>query len=143
MQKSIDESTVTVAIPGTKKKYEVTRLGNFQLTKVARLVFRRKDFNPDDPLAAILEDNKLACKVAAAITIRGFFSLKFRWWFRWRWFYYIRQYDIEQLYDLIDVGIKALPFTDTIEVFGSLHAARETLEQMTMASVEGILSSSR
>jgi hypothetical protein len=60
--------------------------------------------------------------------------LKFKYWFLWRWFYYIRQYDNVQLQEVLDVGKKKVPLEAFLKTTMSLIEARATL--MTMRTEE-------
>lgn len=132
---------VLVTIPGTSKGYEITKLGNAQLSKICRILLKRKDYDADDPLAVIVKDDKLACKVAAAIVISGFFTMRLKWWLRWRWFYYVRQYEAEQLMPLLSAGIKALPYSETIDLYCVINSIQDQLLHMTRAEVQKLMES--
>ena len=144
MEKKQDfmKERVVVKIPGTSKSYEIRKCGNAQFEKVVELLVRRADYDADDPLAAINRDSKLACKVAAAIVLNGFFKMRLRWWYLWRWFYYVRQYDVEQLNELLVEGIAALPYQETMETYSLLSATREMLTHMTFGEAKKLMESS-
>lgn len=125
-----------VSIPGTGKVYEVGRMGNAQLVKVCHLVHQRDDYDANDPLSAVLGDAKLSCKVAAAIITGGFFKMWLLWGFRWRWLYYVRQWDSSKLSELIEAGVNQMPYAETLEVGGHLLAAREILGKMRFSEME-------
>lgn len=137
-----EKKRVVVKIPGTSKSYEITKCGNAQFAKIAKLLMSRADYDADDPLAAINRDSKLACKVAAAVVLHGFFTMKMKWWYLWRWFYYVRQYDVEQLNELLSEGIAALPYEETMNAYSILSATRETLKHMTFAEAQKLFESS-
>lgn len=136
MKKEFDNDFIRVDIPGTNKNYEIGKLYNAQLTKVCKLLRKRKDYDADDPFAVVLSDNKLSCKIAAVLTLRGFFRIKLLYSFRWRWFYYVRQYEPSQLNELLQVGIQSLPYAETLEVNATLLQTREFLKQFTMDEAE-------
>jgi hypothetical protein len=138
-----EKKSVVVNIPGTSKSYEIKKQGNAQFAKICRLLFSRADYDADDPLAAISRDSKLACKVAAAIVLHGFFTMKMKWWYLWRWFYYVRQYDVEQLNELLSEGIAALPYEETMNAYSMLSATRETLKYMTFGEAQKLFESSQ
>ena len=140
-QNSMKECVV-VKIPCTSKSYEIVKLGNAQFEKIVDLLMRRADYNADDPLAAINRDSNLACKVAATIVLRGFFTMRLKWWYLWRWFYYVRQYDVEQLNELLSAGIAAIPYQETLETHSLLLATREKLMHMTFAEAQKLFESS-
>ena len=139
-----DNDATVVSILGTKKKYKIRWLKNGQIDKLSRLIIRKgdtdnKDGEKDNPLDSVLEDSKLACKAAAIYILDGFWKIKFRYWFLWRWFYYIRQYDNVQLQDLLDAGKKKVPLAPFLMTTMSLTGARATLMNMRTEEAERIL----
>ena len=134
-----DNDATVVAIPGTKKKYKIRWLKNGQIEKLSRLIIRKgdtddKDGKHDNALDSIIDDSKLASKAAAIYILGGYWKLKFRYWFLWRWFYYIRQYDNEQLQPILDEGKKKVPLVQFLNTTMSLTGARASL--MTMRTEE-------
>ena len=139
-----DNDATIVSISGTKKKYKLRWLRNGQIEKLSRLLIRKsstddKDKDMDEILNAVLFDAKLACKTAAIYILDGYWKLKFRYWYLWRWFYYIRQYDNKQLQDLLNEGKKKVPLTQFLELTMSLTEARATLMTMRTEEAERIL----
>lgn len=139
-----DNDATIVGILGTKKKYKIRWLKNGQVEKISRLLIRKsdtddKDGESDDPLNAILADSKIACKAAAIIILDGFWKIKFRYWFLWRWFYYIRQYDHLQLHGILEEGKKKVPLSQFLMTTMSLTEARATLMNMRIEEAEHIL----
>ena len=139
-----DNDATIVPVLGTRKKYKIRWLKNGQINKLSRLLIRKsdtddKDGQKDSPLDAVLDDTKLACKAAAIYILDGYWKLKFCYWFLWRWFYYIRQYDNEQLQPLLEAGKKKVPLTQFLLATMSLTEARVTLMSMRTEEVERIL----
>ena len=139
-----DNDATIVPVLGTRKKYKIRWLKNGQINKLSRLLIRKSDTDEKDgqnesPLDAVLDDTKLACKAAAIYILDGYWKLKFRYWFLWRWFYYIRQYDNEQLQPLLEAGKKKVPLTQFLLTTMSLTEARVTLISMRTEEVERIL----
>lgn len=133
-----------VEIPRTKKRYKIRWLKNGQLEKLTRLLMHKKKIGEEmttgsEVLDAVLEDCKLACKAAAIIILDGYWKLKFRYWFQWRWFYYVRQYDNMQLVGILEVGKKKVPLKQFYVTITSLTEAKDTLMRMTTKEVEAIL----
>lgn len=140
----ISNDAEEVEILRTKKKYKIRWLKNGQLEKLTRLLLHKKTIDDNettgsDVLDAILEDCKLACKAAAIIILDGYWKLKFRYWFLWRWFYYIKQYDNIQLAKILDVGKKKVPLQQFYGTIMSLTEAKDTLMRMRTKEVEAIL----
>ena len=140
----ISNDPVEVEILRTKKKYKIRWLKNGQLEKLTRLLLHKKSIDEDkttgsEVMDAILEDAKLACKAAAIIILDGYWKLKFRYWYLWRWFYYIRQYDNIQLSKILEVGKKKVPLQQFYGTIMSLTEAKDTLMRMRTEEVEAIL----
>ena len=139
-----DNDATVVSVLGTKKKYKIKWLKNGQIDALSRLLIRKgdtddKDGHRDNALNAIFDDSKLACKAAAIYILDGYWKLKFRYWFLWRWFYYIRQYDNVQLQEILDEGKKKVPLTQFCVTIMSLTGARATLMNMRTEEAERIL----
>lgn len=140
----ISNDAEEVEILRTKKKYKIRWLKNGQLEKLTRLLLHKKTIDEQkttgsDVMDAILEDTKLACKAAAIIILDGYWKLKFRYWFMWRWFYYIKQYDNIQLIKILEVGKKKVPLKQFYGTITSLTEAKDTLMRMRTEEVEAIL----
>ena len=139
-----DNDATVVTILGTKKKYKIRWLKNGQIDKLSRLLIRKgdtddKDGEKDNALDQIIEDSKIACKAAAIYILDGFWKLKFRYWFLWRWLYYIRQYDNVQLQALLDEGKKKVPLEAFLMTTMSLTGAKATLMSMRTEEAEATL----
>ena len=140
----ISNDAEEVEILRTSKKYKIRWLKNGQLEKLTRLLLHKKEIDEDkttgsDVMDAILEDAKLACKAAAIIVLDGYWKLKFRYWFLWRWFYYVKQYDNIQLSKILAVGKKKVPLQQFYGTIMSLTEAKDTLMRMRTEEVEAIL----
>ncbi len=132
-----------------KKKYKIRWLKNGQLAKMGRLLLHKKTFDvargekednkQEDILSSFLADQKLACKTAAIMVLDGFWKVRMKYWFLWRWFYYIRQYQPSELDDLISEGKKKVPLEQFLKVTMYLTGARDTLMMMRTAEAERIL----
>lgn len=140
----ISNDPVEVEVLRTNKKYKIRWLKNGQLEKLTRLLLHKKKIDEDkttgsNVMDAILEDAKLACKAAAIIILDGYWKLKFRYWFMWRWFYYVRQYDNIQLSKILEVGKKKVPLQQFYGTIMSLTEAKDSLMRMRTEEVEAIL----
>ena len=139
-----DNDATVVGILGTNKKYKIRWLKNGQIDRLSRLLIRKgdtddKDGKMDSPLDAIIEDTKIACKSAAIIILDGYWKLKFRYWFLWRWFYYIRQYDNVQLQELIEEGKKKVPLPQFLLTTMLLTGVKATLMNLRTEEAERTL----
>ena len=139
-----DNDATVVPILGTKKKYKLRWLKKGQIEKLSRLLIRKGDTDNEDgandsPLDAIRDDAKLTCKAAAIYILDGYWKLKFRYWFLWRWFYYVRQYDNVQLQAILEEGKKKVPLTQFLMTTMSLTGAKATLMNMRTEEAERTL----
>lgn len=144
--KSIIEDTPTkVGILRTKKTYNIYWLKPGTICKLSDLLIHKGKTDNDDEdiddnvLGIIKQDTKLACKAAAAMVLNGYWAIRFKWWFLWRWFYYVRQYDGIQLQPLLDVGKKKVPLMPFYGTTTLLIGVKDTLLQMRTTEVERIL----
>ena len=140
----INNDADEVEILRTKKKYKIRWLKNGQLEKLTRLLLHKKSIDEQKTTGSevfdeIYEDTKLACKAAAIIVLDGYWKLKFRYWYLWRWFYYVRQYDNIQLQKILEVGKKKVPLNQFYATIMSLTEAKDTLMRMRAKEVESIL----
>ena len=124
------------------KPGQIVRLGRLMLRK------RRNDIVSDgktvtsneiDMFSALREDQKLQCKTAAIFVLDGYWKLKFRYWYLWRWFYYVRQYDSFDLEELIAEGKKKVPLEQFLKITMYLTGAKDTLMMMRTEEAERIL----
>lgn len=129
---------VEVQIPRTNKKYRIGKLKNNQLDALARLLMKNdgKDIRKMDE---ILGDGKLACKAAAIYVTPGFFRLKLRYWYLWRWFYYVRQYDNTQLLPILSAGVGSTPYFDFLKTMSILSNQKTTQMRMTVKEAEALM----
>ena len=139
-----DNDATVVPILGTKKKYKIRWLKKGQIEKLSRLLIRKGDTDNEDgandsPLDAIRDDAKLTCKAAAIYILDGYWKLKFRYWYLWRWFYYIRQYDDIQLQEILMTGQKKTPVEPFLIATMLLTGAKATVMSMRTEEAERIL----
>ena len=69
----------------------------------------------------------------------GYWKMKLRYWLLWRWFYYVRQYDDDDLREVLEVGKKKVPLQQFCVTIMSLTEAKDTLMMMRMREAERIL----
>lgn len=129
---------VVVEIPRTKKKYRVGTLQNSQLEALAKLLIS-KDGKDTSAMDEVIQDSKLGCKAAAIYVTRGWLRLKLKYWFLWRWFYYIKQYDNTQLQPILSAGVGSTPYIDFLKTMSLLSNQRTTQMRMTAREAEIIM----
>lgn len=138
-----DNDPTIASIYGTNKKYKIRWLKNCQIEKLDRLFMHKKTSDNEDAsdlstLDEMVEDARIACKVAAVYILDGWIKLKF-YPLLWRWFYFVKQYSAMQLFEILEAGKKKVPLTQFFLVTMSLTEARGTLMTMTMREAERIL----
>lgn len=139
-----DNNATNVIIPGTNKSYKIYWIRNGALDKLSRLLIRKSDSDDkegenDSPLEAIINDSKLASKVSAVYILNGYWKIKFKYWFLWRWFYYVRQYNYDQLMPILEEGKKKLQLNQFLIVTMLLTGAKGTAMNMRTEEAERIL----
>lgn len=136
-----DNTATTVHI--RKKKYRLKWAKNGQISKLSKLLIVGKTAEDNPSTADILSDiemsSKLACKAAAVYILDGYWRLKLKYWFLWRWFYYVRQYDDSDLQEVLEVGKKKVPLQQFCVTIMSLTEAKDTLMMMRTREAERIL----
>ena len=140
----INNDATEVGILRTNKKYKIRWLKNGQMEKLTRLLMHKRTIDDDRTsgsvvMDTILEDAKLACKAAAIIILDGYWKLKFKYWFLWRWLYYVKQYDNIQLESILEVGKKKVPQMQFYRTIMCLTEAKDSLMRMRAGEVEAIL----
>ena len=109
-----------------------------QLEALARLLIRN-DQKELSAMDEVLGDGKLACKAAAIYVTPGFLSLKLKYWFLWRWFYYVRQYDNSQLQPILSAGVGSTPYIDFLKTMSILSNQKTTQMRMRAKEAEAII----
>lgn len=123
---------IVVRIPRTNKTYKVRQLTPTQMDDLANLFFGKyKDLSE-----AIVLDKKIAFKAAAIYTTPNYWKRKLSFWLKWRWLYYIKQYDDIQIQSILSAGNESTPYLDFLKNISLLCNARDTLSQMTMRKAE-------
>lgn len=139
---SLRDNTATV-VHIRKKKYRLKWAHNGQISKLSKLLISGKTSEETPTTEDILNDiessSKLACKAAAVYILDGYWKLKFRYWYLWRWFYYIRQYDDADLREVLETGKKKVPLQQFCVTIMSLTEAKDTLMMMRTREAERIL----
>lgn len=133
-----------------RKRYKLRWLKPGQIVRLGRLLLRKRKEDvvsggntltgdTGDMFSALRDDQKLLCKTAAIFILDGYWKLKFRYWYLWRWFYYVRQYDSFDLENLIAEGKKKVPLEQFLKITMFLTGAKDTLMMMRTEEAERIL----
>ena len=88
------------------KKFKIRWMLNFTRSMITKTILQEGN------------DDKQSCMCASLMVLNGFWSIKLLYWLKWRWFYYVKQYNETELTELLDLGKKKVPldqyYTNTI-----------------------------
>ena len=87
-------------------------------------------------------DRKILCQAAALIILNGFWKSHLLYWLRWRWYYYVRQYNASELEPVIQMAQKKTQQEAAMAYLNGtmlLTALKDTAKQMTKAEAERTL----
>lgn len=126
LDKIMSESIDRVEIVGTGKKYNIGWLKRGTIRKISHIM------STDDAV----NDDKTSCKIAAAIILNGYWSIKFLYAFLWRWLYYVKQYNDNQLKPIVEAGKKKVPQVAFYETTILAIGMKDLIMTMTKKEVE-------
>lgn len=101
--------------------------------KLTRIMLKKERFAKD---GFPLDENKVACKCAAAIRLNGYWKILFFWWILWRWYFYIKQYSEFELMPMVELAQKKTPVKEYFELTTLLTGLKETKMMMTRKELE-------
>ena len=78
----------------------------------------------------------LAYKLASYVILNNFWKIKFFHWFYWRYLLYVKQYDNDQLLDIIIEGKKKMTASSYCAIMGYASLTLETTMRMTKQEAE-------
>lgn len=138
----VDNNATVVYI--RRKAYRLRWLKKGQLAKLGRVLIDKKSIDNADnqtisDLDKVILDGKKACKAAAIYLLDGYWKLRFNYWWLWRWFYYVKQYDDIELREVLEEGKKKVPLQQFLLTTMSLTGAADTLMMMRTEEAERIL----
>lgn len=87
-------------------------------------------------------DSKVLCQCAALIVLGGYWKTRMWYWFLWRWFYYIKQYNSVELTPLFELAQKKTAQVESVAYLNAtilLIALKDTKKTMTKAEAERTL----
>ena len=91
-----------------------------------------------DPVRVGGYENKVVCKCAALMRLNGYWGIKLLYWWLWRWYYYVKQYNESELGEFIAECKKKVPVMDYLMCTTLLTAMMDTKKQMNRAEVNRI-----
>lgn len=87
-------------------------------------------------------DSKILAQCAALIVLNGFWKCHLFYWLIWRWFYYVKQYNAEELMPLFSMAQKKTQqqgMTAYLSCTTLLTALKDTRKMMTKEEAERFL----
>lgn len=140
------------------KRWAVRWLKNGQLRKISSIMLEKnplegkkpkeEDYkdNPDSYVSAMRDyeramlshfegEEKVLCKCAAVMRLRGFLKLKLFYGILWRWFYYVKEYGSDELFPYITECKKKVPAETYYASIILLTGMKDTMMAMTREEV--------
>lgn len=106
---SIDQNLKTeVLIPRSKKKYNIGWLKPYTTNKISKAVLDNEAPEDGNVTDFISKKSKVIAKISAYIILNNFWTIKFFHGIFWRWLFYVRQFDYDQLYPIVVEGKKKM-----------------------------------
>lgn len=84
-------------------------------------------------------DDMQSCMCSALIILNGYWAIKMKYWFLWRWFYYVKQYGEEELTEILALGKKKVPLDEYFANTILLTGLKDTSMMMKKTEVATIL----
>ncbi len=114
-----------VAVRG--RKWKIYWLRNAAKRKVTSILLNKK-----------IDELSVSSRCVAAMRLNGYWSIKFFYWFLWRWYYYFKQYTDNELLGVIALcKKKAEPFAYYANIT-FLTEVKDSMMAMTRDEVERI-----
>jgi hypothetical protein len=105
------------------RKFKIKWMLNFTRSRITKVILTEGN------------DDKQSCMCAALMVLNSFWAIKLWYWLKWRWFYYVKQYNENELTELLNLGKKKVPldeyYTNTI----LLTALKDTSMMMKKTEV--------
>lgn len=136
---SIDKNRKTeVLVPRTNKKYKIGWLRPDTTDRISRMILNNEI---SDELAVAPEPKKMAefmskkipvaAKMASIIILNSFWKNTFFHWIHWRWLYYFKQYDFDQLSAIVVAGKKKMDAGGYYVIMALSASMMDTMRTMT------------
>lgn len=127
---SIDQNLPSIVkIPRTKKKYKITWLKPYTNDMVSKAFLESEApeelKNSADTVKLMSSKARLVSQIASYIILNDFWTIKLFHKFHWRWLFYVKQYDYDQLFPVVSEGKKKM------EVAGYFWSMALVAEMMT------------
>ena len=98
-----------INIKGTKKSFKIGYMKGYTMEKLSELSIAYGEKLGDFGKKAVKKNTKIAAKAVSYGVLNGM-KIVFFQWFYWRWLYYIKGYNYEQLEPIIELIKKRFHF---------------------------------
>lgn len=126
LEKQVDNDVDYIEI--RDKKFAIPYLNGHGRHKISKILLKENS-----------DEFAVSCKCLAAAILNGHFAIKFRWWFMWRWFYYVKKYTDAELMEVMALIKKKVAAEDYWAITILQIGMRETIMQMTREEVRASL----
>jgi hypothetical protein len=138
-----DNVPTQVAIPNTKKVYRIGWLKPDTTNRITRGVLRddlpTNMKSSSEVIELMGKKNKLLSQLASYIILNSYWKNRFAHWLHWRWLYYVKEYDFNQLFVVVLEGKKKMPADGYYMSMALLVSMMDTMKTMTTKEVEQYL----
>lgn len=133
----VSEKASYVYVRGKRWKVKPPRLGNFDL--ISREMLEKNDTEyKNDPVKSGEKENKVICKCVAYLRLNTRFKIMLLHWIVWRWMYYIKEYEPQELVEYIEECKKKAPVEQYLIATILLTEMMDTKMQMSRTEVNRI-----
>ena len=140
---SIDQDLPTkVKIPRTRKEYGITWLKPFTTNKVSQAFLENEapsEMDSKEVVKFMATKVKIVAKIASYIILNNFWTIKLFHAIHWRWLFYVRQYDFDQLQPIIIEGKKKMGVEGYYVSMVLAATMMDTMRMMTKVEAEQYL----
>lgn len=92
-----------------------------------------------EALEAMKDKSVAVHKCAAYIILNGYFKINLLHWALWRYLYYIKEYNYQDLMEIVEVGKKKIQLLGFLAAMASLETMKETKMMMTRKEAKPFL----
>ena len=140
---SIDQNLPTkVGIPRSKATYNITWMRPYATNKISQAFLENEapsEMGSREVIKFMATKVKIVAKIASYVILNNFWTIQFFHAIHWRWLFYIKQYDFEQLQPIVLEGKKKMAEIGFYTSMISLVMTMDTMKTMTKVEVEQYL----
>ena len=140
---SMDQNLPTkVSIPRSKATYNITWMKPYTSSKISQIILENEipeDMDSKELIKFMAKKIKVIAKGASYVILNNFWTIKFFHAIHWRWLFYIKQYDFEQLQPIVLEGKKKMAEMGFYSSMMLLVMTMDTIKTMTKMEVERYL----